>query len=71
MFIFKKMFLTLFILIVQRKHYHSIKNFQHRADYFIQNQIFHDFIEKRRDREREGGGGTFLVQWNTSCDLFK
>jgi hypothetical protein len=36
----------------------------HRADYFIQNLIFHYFIEKKRgrvtERGREEGGDTFL-----------
>jgi hypothetical protein len=33
----------------------------HRADYYIQNLIFHYFFEKKRGRvtEREGGGGPF------------
>jgi hypothetical protein len=60
MFILKKI-LTLFIFIVNRKYYCSINIFHHRADYFIQNLIFHYFIEKKRGvREREGGGDTFL-----------
>jgi hypothetical protein len=34
----------------------------HRADYFIENFIFHYFIEENRgcDREREKGEGTLL-----------
>jgi hypothetical protein len=34
----------------------------HRAEYFIQNFIFHYFIEKKRGcvTEREGGGDAFL-----------
>jgi hypothetical protein len=40
----------------------------HRADYFIQNSIFHYFVEKKKgcvcDREKEREGGHFLGQWN-------
>jgi hypothetical protein len=55
----------------------SEKNFRnkkitphHRADYFIQNLIFHYFVEKKRgcvaerERERERGGEGHLFEAN-------
>jgi hypothetical protein len=40
------------------------RTLHHRADYFIQNLIFHYFIEEKRgcdrEREREGGGDTLF-----------
>jgi hypothetical protein len=49
----------------------------HRAGYFIQNLIFHYFIEKKRgcdrERERERGGDTFLrpMEYVTGFLLYK
>jgi hypothetical protein len=45
------------------------RTLHHRADYFIQNLIFHYFIEKKRgcetERERGWEGTLFWGQWNT------
>jgi hypothetical protein len=47
-------------LTINRNHYCSSKIFHHIAHYFIQNQIFHYFIEKKTGcvKQREEGGNT-------------
>jgi hypothetical protein len=68
------------VIIVQREfrvgltkdapHKNNINIFHHRAEYCIQNLIFHYFIQRVTERVNKKEGPLFLCQWNTSENIF-